>query len=395
MLEKLKAIIKKNKLLYKLLRKLYNIFSPKRKPSKNIIVRNYFKTNYTKNLLITYINNPFLKNLQNGSVTHSNQNEVKVIAKIFSNFNYNVDIIEYTYDEKLSLKEYDLLFGFGDIFEKSFYSKEFKGKRIFYATGAEPSFQINAEIKRVKEFNKRKNTSLLPKRLPPNFWPLSSFMSDAMIVYGNEWTISTWKNIYDGSILEQIGSNSFFDMKNYKTKEKEFVFIGSAGNIHKGLDICIDIFKELDSRYVLNIFSAYEEDFFQVYGELPENIKFHGFVDLTSEYSKKIIEKSKYILAPSCSEGQMTSLLLGIGNGLLPLATRETGVDLPKEYYLESVDSEYIKNKIEAVYMIEDKELTEKIDSISIEFSTKYTLKKFEECFVENIKILKEKGIIL
>lgn len=104
---------------------------------KKIII-NYYKTNFRKNVLISYIDNPF-KN-KNKVISHSNQEEAIIISKIFKELEYNVDIIKYNYKNEIKLKKYDLIFGFGDVFEKSFHDKDFKGKRIFYATGAEQDF---------------------------------------------------------------------------------------------------------------------------------------------------------------------------------------------------------------------------------------------------------------
>lgn len=353
---------------------------------KKLIV-NYYKTNFNKNVLISYIDNPF-KN-RNKVVSHSNQEEALVISKVFKELGFNVDIVKYGYKSEIKLKKYDLIFGFGNVFEKSFYDEDFRGKRIFYATTAEPTFQMKVDIERTKEFNKRNNTNLLPKRLCDGFWPLSWSLSDVIIMIGNDWTKSTWEKRYDGLILKQVGSNVFFE--NFKISEKQFAFIGSLAAIHKGLDLCIEIFKSLPQEYVLNIFAHYEEDFFEIYGKLPENIKFHGFKNINSDEFKNILGKCSFIIAPSCSEGQMTSLILGIGNGLLPLATRESGVDLPEELIIEKFDSEYLKDKILEIYNLEEKEYNEKILKLQNRIKQEHTLKAFEECFRENIKIISEK----
>ena len=100
--------------------------------SKNKIIKNIYNTEYEKNILITYINKPFLKRYK--ATGHSNEKEAKIITDIFKESGYNIDVVDYRINKKVSLKKYDLIFGFGDIYEKSFFDKEFKGKRIFYAT---------------------------------------------------------------------------------------------------------------------------------------------------------------------------------------------------------------------------------------------------------------------
>ena len=366
MINNIKKIIKNNKILMLFLENFM---------IKNKVIKNYYKTNYSKNILISYINNSFLNKK---ITTHSNNKEVMVISRIFEKMGFNIDIIHFKYNKNIDLKKYDIIFGFGDIFEKSFYDKNFKGKRIFYATTAEPTFQIDAD-------------NLLPNRLCDGFWPLSWSLSDTLIIIGNDWTKSTWEKRYEGLILEQVASNIFFeDFYKYKTNDKEFVFIGSFGVIHKGLDLCIEVFRELPSNLILNIFAHYEEDFFDVYKKLPENIKFHGFKDINSKEFKKILGKCSFILAPTCSEGQMTSLILGIGNGLLPLATKEAGIDLPEEFIIEpQIDN--IKNKILQVYNLEENEYKEKSLKLKEKVQQEHSLKAFEYCFEKNMNILKEK----
>ena len=380
MIKYLKKLIKNNKFLMLFIENFMQ---------KNKIIKNYYKKNFSKHILISYINAPFLNKKL---TTHSNQQEALIIARIFDELEFNVDIINFQCNRNLNLKKYDIIFGFGDIFEKSFYDGNFKGKRIFYATGAEQDFQVNSEIRRVKEFNKRHKSNLLPKRLPPSYWPLSYSFSDVIILIGNDWTKKTWEKIYDGIILKQVGSNIFFeDFDKYKTKDKEFVFIGSSGAIHKGLDLCIETFRELPSNFILNIFAHYEEDFLSVYKELPENIKFHGFKDINSKEFKKILGKCSFILAPTCSEGQMTSLILGIGNGLLPLATKESGVDLPEEFILKNLESSYLKNTILEIYNLNDEEYEKNIFKLQEKIKKEHSLEAFEKCFRKNIMTINNK----
>lgn len=97
---------------------------------------------------------------------------------MFKKLRYNVDIINFTYKGEIKLEKYDVIFGFGDIFEKSFYDKSFKRKRIFYTTGAEQGFQIEAELKRIKEFNNRYKVKVLPKIMSKVLWNNSYYFSD-------------------------------------------------------------------------------------------------------------------------------------------------------------------------------------------------------------------------
>ena len=353
---------------------------------------NVFNTNFNKNILFSYIVSPF-KN-EKISHSHSNQLEAKVFAEILRDFVFNVDVYDLRYDSKINYNKYSLIIGFGQPFENSFYEK-FSGKRIFYGTGAHVCHQNNAELKRLKKLKKRKGEMLFPRRLVSQTWSSSTMLSDALFVTGNEWTSSTYKKFYNGPVYNiPISAYNFFPFKNlnrnWSEANKNFLWIGSSGLVHKGLDLCIDTFKDL-SDYNLHIFGPKEEDFFNLYdSELKnKNIIYHGFVDISSFKFKKIVEKCGFVIFPSCSEGGAGSALTAMFTGLIPLVTKEASVNIKDfGFLINDISIKSLKQKIKEISSIEDKNL--KIKSYkSFDYCKKnHTIKNYKKIIRKYLKEL-------
>ncbi len=290
---------------------------------------NVTDANHEKRALVSYTIYPFLK----GEAIHSNGQESKVIAQLFDELGYSADVIHYTNSRCLDYSKYDVIFGFGLPFENSFTSSR-KIKRIYYATGAHVCFQNHAEIQRIQAVNEKRAEYLTPKRIVPWMWSQSTTMSDALIVIGNEWTKSTYTRftntpIYPINATALVNDKTKNIYRNIAITKKNFIWFGSAGLIHKGLDICLEYFIR-HPEFQLHICGPKEEDFFQIYhNELSQpNIHLHGFVDVQSSLFIEIISQCSFAVLPTCSEGQATSLLTAMGGGLIPISTEYSGIDV-------------------------------------------------------------------
>ena len=100
---------------------------------------NVYHTTFKENVLICYTTHPFR---HQPSISHTSLAEARIIAELFSQMNYNVDIIDHNSTWQPNYKKYEVVFGFGDPFEESFYQGKKDQIRIFYATGAHPCFKI-------------------------------------------------------------------------------------------------------------------------------------------------------------------------------------------------------------------------------------------------------------
>ena len=298
------------------------------------IIYNINKTNYKKNVLISYIIHPFLyKNLY----IHTNAQEALTIADVFNTLGFNIDICQFTLASNLNYKKYNCIFGFGTPLTNSFYQNT-SAIKIYYGTGMHIDYQNNSTISRIKEVYKKKGV-FLPEsgRIVPYTYLEQTSLTDAMILLGNDTIVDTYRKYYDGPIFTQHAS--YFENillkdalnKNWAQSQKNFLWFGSSGAIHKGLDLLLDVFPSFP-EYHLHIcgLNPQEQNFFQAYRtELnAQNIHNYGFINTQSSIYKNLINKCAYVILPSCSEGQATSVLSVMCNGLIPVITECCGIDM-------------------------------------------------------------------
>lgn len=355
--------------------------------SKPVI--NYFNTSFEKKVLISYITKPFRKGV---SHSHSNRLESLVIADIFNKLGYKVDIYDFYSKRKVNYSDYNLVFGIGDLYENSLRNKDLNIIYIYYATGAYFEFQNTAEMSRIIQLYKRKGILLNPIRLIKTPRYLATQLSDAIISIGNEWTVSTYINsnmpIYNVPVsVYNISEVNF--RRNISIAKTKFIWMGSQGLVHKGLDLCIEAFKDFPNLE-LHIFGTYEKKFFDIYkNELKQtNIIYHGFVDILGYKFKEVVKTCMFSIYPSCSEGQSGSLLTTMSMGLIPIASVSSGVDLINKGFVINVEIEDIKKKIKEVVEMNDKDL-EKLSLNNIKFiDENHRIKNFEKTFEKNLNII-------
>jgi glycosyltransferase involved in cell wall biosynthesis len=101
--------------------------------------------------------------------------------------------------------------------------------------------------------------------------------------------------------------------------------------MQKGLDLLLEIFPKHPELH-LYICSEYEkeEDFCACYHkELYETPNIHpiGWVAVNGPEYYELVKKCAFVIHPTCSEGQPGSVVQCMHSGLIPLVTREAGID--------------------------------------------------------------------
>lgn len=339
--------------MVKFLKSIYSWAKTSRK------ISNVSNSNHKKFVLISYTIYPFTGRV----ATHTNNQESIAIAQLFDELGYCVDVVHYTNGCRIDYSKYEVIFGFGVPFENSFNSPV-KIQRIYYATGAHVCFQNHAEIKRVQEVNAKYGECATPKRIIPWMWSQSTTMSDALIVIGNEWTKSTYA-AYTKVPIISVNATAFINEKtisiyrDMKMSRRNFLWFGSGGLIHKGLDLCLEYFAKHPECH-LHICGPKEEDFFRIFkNELTQpNIHFHGFIDVKSDLFVDIVTQCSFAVLPTCSEGQATALLTAMGSGLIPISTIYSGIDVQKYgYVLPTLDGDGLAKAISLTVNLTDDEI--------------------------------------
>jgi glycosyltransferase involved in cell wall biosynthesis len=165
--------------------------------------------------------------------------------------------------------------------------------------------------------------------------------ADCATMVGNEFTASTYSYAKKRIYRVPISTSRLFDWaedKDFDACRKRFVWFGSRGAVHKGLDLVLEAFALMPDFHLTVVGPVRERCFEEAYRrELYEspNIRFVGWVDLSGPDFADIARDSVGLVFPSCSEGGGGSAVACMHAGLIPIVTRQTSVDIDPSYGLE------------------------------------------------------------
>ncbi|MDD3602583.1 MAG: glycosyltransferase [Sulfurovum sp.] len=371
---------------------------------EHYFIKNYFNTEYEKNVLISYIIAPFIYKKE--YLAHTNFVEAKKMAEIFKSLKYNVDIINYDSNKIINYKKYQLIIGFGEPMEKSFYSNH-RLKSIFYSTGSHVCKQNYSSTSRIMEVYHKKGIKLPESaRITEKTWSMQTSLSDAIIGFGNSTVFSTYEQYCSNPIfkvpvtyldvIKREKIENILKFKKYEVAKKHFIFFSGPGLIHKGLDLLLEVFSNNPDLHLHICADVDKEGGFTktYYNELfnHENIHTYGFLSLQSDTVYKLIQKCAYVILPSCSEGEASSAINMMANGLLPIVTDESGIDL-KDFgiRIESLLHKDILMAIKEASNLESKEIRKRSLNCFVDTRNSNSLLAYEASLTEALNEILQK----
>jgi len=205
--------------------------------------------------------------------------------------------------------------------------------KILHATGAHWLTQNRAELERLESLRDRRGVSLIPRRIAP---PCRGAETADMITYlGNDFTSGSFR--FAQKPMRRIPLSSAYEFafpedKDWEAARRNFLWMGSFGMVHKGLDLVLEAFAATPDLHLTVCGRPEKEaDFFEAYRReltsLP-NIHLAGWTDPASPEFQTLRKSHGFAIYPSCSEGGGGSLIHCMHAGLVPVATREASVDL-------------------------------------------------------------------
>lgn len=285
-------------------------------------------------VLIAYLRWPFQEGYNAPRARgHTNAFEVMAIAQTYQELGYQVDIIDHDDPNDIPPADYcvaiDLhgqLEGWNTWLPKSCH-------RLLHATGAHWLVSNHGELERLAAIRDRKGVALLPQRqVPPS---RSAAFADQIVVVGNEYTMDTFH--FAKKPITRIPLSSAYEFpypeqRDISLAKKNFLWLGSCGMVHKGLDLVLEAFSKMP-QLSLTVCGRPEKevDFFHLYKQellhIP-NITLHGWIDMASPEFAHLAQTHIGIIYPSCSEGGAGSVIHSMHAGMVPMCTKEASVDL-------------------------------------------------------------------
>lgn len=285
-------------------------------------------------VLLAYVLDPFLLEDRNSIPTsHTHFIESLAIARAFNESGFNVDIIDYRNYRYKPEKNYKYFVSARTHLEKI--KPRLNPDCITIAHFDTSHFVFNnwSAWSRCHDLLKNKGLTCPSIRVIENNRALEE--CDYGIVLGNQHTLSTYdyqdKPLFTLNV-PGISSIPYNENKNFETCKKNFLWMGSSGLVHKGLDILLDVFSELPD-YHLYICGPIKED--KLFAKLfkqqlfkTDNIHTIGWTDISSESFKDITDNCLGLIYPSCAEGQAGCVVNCLHFGLIPIISKQSGVDV-------------------------------------------------------------------
>jgi len=329
------------------IKKVYRVFF-----KKKTVMYNVNKTNYNKKCLLQYIVSPFLVPVGTISESHQNQWQVSMLAKEIGSFGYDVDVRDFDSTEPLQ-NQYDMVVDIHPGCNDSYRDNMAPGCcRIAYLTGMNPRIANQNENKRLYDLENRRGVCL-PKERQAVLVSNEIEQFDAFFYIGNRYNIKSYEE-FELPPVYFIKNNGYcfpwqisFAMKDLKN----FLFLASSGQVHKGLDLLLEIFSQKGFPFELyicsNVYS--EKEFCRVYEiELfhTSNIHTIGFVDIMSEEFHKLVDACAFSILPSCSEANAGAVLTAMSAGLIPIVSKEAGFEDDEVIHLTDCELDTIEQTI-------------------------------------------------
>ena len=360
-------------------------------------IKNVYKTNFEKKALIIYLTSSFG---QKRNIKHSNVIECRTFGDIFNDLGYSIDVIDLNSKNRIKEK-YDIIVGMGSAFENMFINKTNNQKLIFYATGACPIYSNMISTKKVRDFYDKHNVLPLNSiRKIEYTQDFQIFLSDAVIVLGNSFVKNTYIQ-YDNQEQRYRNLDAFyFDIvnpdlskKDFKIARKNFIWFGSLGALHKGLDIVIDYFLEhLEyNLYICGLNTSEKKflDFYMSKINYKKNVHLCGFLKIGSMEFNNLVNNCAFALFPSLSEGGSPALLNIIANGgVIPIHSKQVGVDFDRNISFELKENTFkaIEDVFSTIQILSDEKIKNMAINCKNYIRLNFTYKKYKENLTNIIK---------
>ncbi len=277
--------------------------------------------------------------------------------------------------------DYDYIIGFGSAFRKARLLNP-SAKTILYLTEKTPDFSFKKEKERIDYFYERHHVKVGFSR-SGQFFKNEDFVGlDMCIMLGKQSDLALLpRQIKSFDItptgLKNVNVNT--NIRQYKNAKKHFLWLGSSGAIHKGLDILIDVFKK-HPDLTLHIVGLHWSDRPIISKILVKNTIDYGYMNINSKEFASIAETCAYCISPSCSEGVSTSVITAMNHGLIPIVSEECSLDLGSiGETLTDFHIEYIERIVEKWSKEDDLFLQKLQDAVLQLTDEKYSLSTYSK----------------
>jgi glycosyltransferase involved in cell wall biosynthesis len=264
---------------------------------------------------------------------HTNAFEVVAMTEAWRDLGFRVEVVDHRNESYFPPPDAAVVIDLHGDMERWLPALRPDCMKILHATGSHWLAWNTAELARLSGVRNRKGVALRPRR--QNVPSASSELVDRIVVLGNDYTSGSF--LFTGKPVMRIPISSAYEFewprdRDFEQARRKFLWVGSYGMVHKGLDLVLDAFASLpDLQLTVCGRPEKEADFHKLYEKQlrhSPNIHFHGWLDMGSPDFGQIARTHGTIIYPSCAEGGAGSVIHCLHAGLLPACTHESSVDL-------------------------------------------------------------------
>lgn len=366
------------------------------------------------NVLLSYIIDPFLLK-KDAPISNAHHHDWLTfqIAQTFFELGYCVDVIHYTNSIFIPKKIYSFFVGARTNFQRIAELLNRNCIKIVHLDMAHWVFNNYSQYKRNLALQQRKGVTLKTAKLEEPNWAIE-YADYATTNKGNQFNISTYCYAQKPIFQIHLPTCAIYpwpEDKNYENCRSHFLWFGSAGLIHKGLDLVLEAFAEMPDCHLTvcgplrskdqlkdDVLLSEETDFENTYHKelyQSSNIQTIGWINVESPKFLNITSKCVGIIFPSCSEGGGASVITCMQAGLIPIVSYESNVDVDDfGVTLKDCSIEEIKNSIRMISSLSADELKLRARRAWEYAMANHTRERFAEEYKKIIKkIMTDQGI--
>lgn len=264
---------------------------------------------------------------------HTHYWESRQIALTFAELGFETDVIHWTNDRFAPRGGYDAFLDVRVNLERLAPLVGDGCLKIQHLETAHYRFHNPAQLRRLEQLEKRRGFRIRPQKLIEENRAIET--ADCAVTVGNDFTAGTYA--YAGRPIHRVPISAPFlydspENRDFQAARRRFIWFGSGGLVHKGLDLVLDAFAGLpDHELVVCGPIERERDFAAAYARelyATPNIRTMGWVDVATEAFRRLLDSTLAAVYPSCSEGGGGAVITLQHGGLIPLVTPEASVDV-------------------------------------------------------------------
>jgi len=269
--------------------------------------------------------------------THNHFGEAAAMAAGLLERGYVVDVISHMRRRFRPRERYDLFIGCRETFEEVAATLPADCVKVVHLDTAHWVYNNHASLGRSLEVQHR--SGITPERhitVDPNS---AIECADYATVLGNDFVYGTYA--FSGKAIFEIANpatiaSAWMPDKDFEACRRRFIWLGSRGLAHKGLGRVLEAFAGMQELHLTVCGPlAHEPEFCRAYRrelEHAPNIQVYGWIDVTSAAFRALARSSLGVVFPSCAEAQAGAVINCMQAGLIPLVSRQVGLDVSSEF---------------------------------------------------------------